>query len=152
MGGLYKEGKHPSNGPPTYQIIKVTNANHMSMMNTNLTIIPMCPREFFALYKSSSRLILCYKKDWSTLLHLVSFCYLLPSMNYHIIQLSVTNNFSACREYLAEYRLSFPSTPHWVQHSYLLKVKEICRKGNNKVVIYISLYHYKCLLFVLELY
>ena len=43
MGGLSKEGQHPSTGPPTYQIIKVTNANHMSMMKTNLTLILMCP-------------------------------------------------------------------------------------------------------------
>ena len=32
------------------------------------------------------------------------------------------------------------------------EVKEICPRGNNKVVIYISLYHDKCLLFMLELY
>ena len=32
------------------------------------------------------------------------------------------------------------------------KVKELCPRGNNKVVIYISLYHDKCLLFMLELY
>ena len=32
------------------------------------------------------------------------------------------------------------------------KLKEICPRGNNKVVIYISLYHDKCLLFMLELY
>ena len=31
-------------------------------------------------------------------------------------------------------------------------MKEICPRGNNKVVIYISLYHDKCLLFMLELY
>ena len=31
-------------------------------------------------------------------------------------------------------------------------LKEICPRGNNKVVIYISLYHDKCLLFMLELY
>ena len=30
-------------------------------------------------------------------------------------------------------------------------LKEICPRGNNKVVIYISLYHDKCL-FMLELY
>ena len=30
-------------------------------------------------------------------------------------------------------------------------VKEICPRGNNKV-LYISLYHDKCLLFMLELY
>ena len=31
-------------------------------------------------------------------------------------------------------------------------MKEICPRGNNKVVIYISLYHDKCLLSMLELY
>ena len=31
-------------------------------------------------------------------------------------------------------------------------LKEICPRGNNKVVIYISIYHDKCLLFMLELY
>ena len=121
MGGLSKEVQHPITGPPTCQIIKVTNAKHMSMMKTNLTTIPMCPRERFPLYKSLSRLVLFYKKDWATLPHLSYLCYLLPVMNYPITQLSVTDNFSACREYLAENRLSFPSAPHWVRHSYLLK-------------------------------
>ena len=76
----------------------------MSMMKTNLTVIPMCPRERFALYNSSSRLVLCYKKDWATLLHLSYFCYLQPAMKYLITQLSVTDNFNACREYLTENR------------------------------------------------
>ena len=31
-------------------------------------------------------------------------------------------------------------------------MKEICPRGNNKVVIYISLYHDKCLLFMPELF
>ena len=100
MGCLSKEGQYPSTGPPTYQIIKVTNMNHMSMMKTSLIVIPMCPQERFALHKSSSRLVLCYKKDWATLLHLIYFCYLLPVMNYLITKLSVIDNFSACREYL----------------------------------------------------
>ena len=94
---------------PTYQIIKVTNANHMSTMKTNLTVIPMCPRGLFALYKSSSRLILCYKKDWATFLHFIYFHCLLPVTNYLITKLSVTYNFSAWRENLTENRLSFPS-------------------------------------------
>ena len=81
MGFLSKEGQSPSTGPPTYQIIKVTNTNHMSMMKTSLTIIPMCPWERFALYKSLSRIFLLYKKYWATLLHLVYFCYLLPIRN-----------------------------------------------------------------------
>ena len=114
VGVLSKEGQHPSTGPPTYQIIKVTNVNHMSMMKTSLTIIPMCPQERFALYKSFSRLVHCYKKDWAILLHLIYFCYLLPITNYLITQLFVTDNFSACREYLTENRLSFPSAPRWV--------------------------------------
>ena len=121
MGCLSKEGHYPSTGPPTYQIIKVTNANHMSMMKTSLTIIPMCPRERFHLYMSFSRLVLCYKKNWAILLHLIYFCYLLLVTIYLITKLSVTTYFSTCREYLARNRLSFPSTPRWVRHSYLLK-------------------------------
>ena len=121
MGGLSKEGQHQSTSPPTYQIMNVTITDHMSMMKTNLTTIPMCPQEHFALYKSSSRLVLCYKKDRATLLHLIYFYYLLPVTNYLITKLSVTDNFSACREYLTENRLSFPSAPRWVRHSYLSK-------------------------------
>ena len=120
-GRLVQVRAAPSTGLPTYQIIKVTNANHMSMMKTSLTEIPMCPRERFALYKSLSRLVLCYKKDWATLLHLCYICYLLSITNYPITKVSVTDNFSACREYLAENSLSFPSAPRWVRHSYLSK-------------------------------
>ena len=49
----------------------------MSMMKSSLTIIPMCPRERFPSYKSLSRLVLCYKKDWAILLHLIYFYFLL---------------------------------------------------------------------------
>ena len=93
----------------------------MSVMKTSLTIIPMCPQERFPLYKSLSRLVLCYKKDWDILLHLIYFYYLLPVTNYLITKLFVTDNFSASKEYLTENRLSFPSTPRWVRHSYLSK-------------------------------
>ena len=54
----------------------------MSMMKTSLTIIPMCPRERFSHYKKLSRLVLCYKKDWATLLHLIYFCHLFLITNY----------------------------------------------------------------------
>ena len=67
----------PKHRPPTYQIIKVTNANHMSVMKTSLTIIPMCRRERFSHYKNLSKLVLCYKKDWATSLHSCYYCYLL---------------------------------------------------------------------------
>ena len=79
----------------------------MNVMKTSLMIIPMCPREHFPLYKCLSRLVLCYKKDWAILLHLIYFHYLLLVTNYLITKLSFTYNFSACREYLAENRLSF---------------------------------------------
>ena len=62
--------KHGSTHISNYQS---TNANHMSMMKTSLTIIPMCPRERFSLYKSLSRLVLCYKKDWATCCTLFTF-------------------------------------------------------------------------------
>src|SRR3989337_1290853 len=143
VGGLSKEGQHPSTGPPTYQIIKVTNANHMSMMKTNLTIIPMCPRERFALYKSSFMLVLCYKKDWATLLHLCYTCYLLLITNYLATILFVTDNFSACGEYLAENCFSFPSAPRWVRHSYLSKglrlIPYTC--GSSDIIMLILLIH-----------
>ena len=74
----------------------------------------MCPRERFDLYKSSSRLVLCYNKYWAIFLHLSYFIYLLLVMIYPITKLSITDNFSACREYLAENCLSFPYVPHWV--------------------------------------
>ena len=113
--------QHPSTGLPTYQIIKVTNVNHMSVMKTSLMIIPMCPREHFPSSKSLFRFVLCYKKYWAILLHLIYFHYLLPITNYLIIKLSVTDNFSACREYLTEICLSFPFAPRWVRQSYLSK-------------------------------
>ena len=47
MGLLSKEGQYPSTGPPTYQIIKVTNVNHMSVMKTSLTIFPCVLRSAF---------------------------------------------------------------------------------------------------------
>ena len=86
----------------------------MSVMKTSLTIIPMCPQELLSHYKKLSRLVLCYKKDWTNLLHFIYFWYLLLVTNYLITKLFVITYFSTCREYLAENRLSFPSTPRWV--------------------------------------
>ena len=87
MGCLPKEGQYPSTGPPTYKIFKVPNVNHMNVMKTSLTIIPMCLQEHFPLYKSLSRLVLCYKKDWAIFLHLIYFYYLLLVTNYLITKL-----------------------------------------------------------------
>ena len=41
----------------------------------------------FTSYKSLSRLVLCYKKDWATLLHFIYFCYLLLVTIYPITKL-----------------------------------------------------------------
>ena len=135
MGCLSKEGQYPSTAPPTYQIIKVPNANHTSMMKTSVTIIPMCPRERFALYKSLSRFFLCYKKDWATLLHLVTFvtCYTLQitlSQNYllPIISVLVENTLlkTACHFLLLlvgfitrTYRKDYDRSPILVGHQIL---------------------------------
>ena len=110
--------KHRSTHIPNYQ----SNERESYERDENqLDDIPMCPRERFTSYKSLSRLVLCYKKDWATFLHLIYFCYLLLVTNYLITKLSVTTYFSTCREYLAENRLSFPSVPRWVRHYYLSK-------------------------------
>ena len=87
MGCLSKEGKHPSTGPPTYQIIKLTNANHMSVMKTSLTIIHMSPRERFPSYKSCPGLSFATKRIGPPCCTLVTFvtCYPLRitlSQNY----------------------------------------------------------------------
>ena len=88
---------------------------------TSMTEIPMCPREHFSSYKTLSRLVPCYKRDWATLLHRCYFCYLLLATNHLITQSLVTDNFSACRFFLAENHLSDPSGPRWLWHSYLSK-------------------------------
>ena len=88
---------------------------------TSMTEIPVCPRERFSSYKTLFRLVPCYKRDWATLLHRCYFCYLLLATNHLTTQLLVTDNFSACRYFLAENHLSDPSAPRWVRHSYLSK-------------------------------
>ena len=50
-------------------------------------------------------------KDWATLLYFI-YCYrYLLVTNYLAIKLPVTDNFSACRNYFAENRLSFYFAP-----------------------------------------
>src|SRR3989337_216216 len=61
------------------------------------------------------------QKDWATLLHsCYHYRYLLVTKHLATKQ-SVTDYFSACRNYLAEIRLSIPSAPRWDRHSYLSK-------------------------------
>ena len=121
MGGLSKQGQHQSTGPPTYEIIKVPNVNHMSVMKTSLTIFPCVLGSAFPIIRVCPGLSFATKNDWATLLHFIYFCYLLLVTIYLITKLSVITYFSTFREYLAENRLSFPSAPRWVRHSYLSK-------------------------------
>ena len=110
-------GQYPSAGPPTYQIIKVPNANHMNVMKTSLTIIPNvssgAPLLFLEIFQA-------YPLLHKGLGHL-SAPYLLYLLFlviiYLITKLSITYYFSACRENLTENTLSFPSAPRWVRHS-----------------------------------
>ena len=106
---------------PKHRSTHIPNYQSTERDENQLDDIPMCPRERFTSNKSLSGLVLCNKKDWATLLHLIYFCYLLLVTNYLITKLFVTTYFSTCREYLAGNRLSFPSAPCWVRHSYLSK-------------------------------
>ena len=101
----------------------------MNVMKTSLTIIFMCPRERFLSYKSLFRLVLCYKKDWAILLHLIYFYCLLLVTNYLItkyllpIILVLAKNTLLTDNYLLLHLncLSFPSAPRWVWHTYSSK-------------------------------
>ena len=113
--------QHPSTGPPTCQIIKVPNMNHMNMMKTSLTIFPCVLGSAFPIIRVFPGLSFATKRIGPPCCTLFYFCYLLLVTNYLITKLSVTTYLCTCREYLAENRLSFPSAPCWVRHSYLSK-------------------------------
>src|SRR6266516_2024374 len=81
----------------------------------------MYPQECFAYYKRPFWPVLCLKRIG---LPCCTFVITIVTSSLQIILLSnysVTYNFSTCRYYLTENYLSFPSAPHWVQHSYLSK-------------------------------
>ena len=44
---------------------------------TSMTEIPVCPWEHFLSYKTLSRLVPCYKRDWATCCTVATTCYLL---------------------------------------------------------------------------
>ena len=121
MGCLSKLGQYPSAGPPTYQIIKVPNANLMSVMKTSLTIIPNVSSGAPSLLLEFVQAYPLLHKGLGHLAALYLLYLLLLVTIYLITKLSITYYFSACRENLTENRLSFPSAPRWVRHSYLLK-------------------------------
>ena len=94
MGCLSKKGQHPSTSSPTYQIIKVTNVNHMSVMKTSLRIIAMCPRERFCHIRTCPGLSFSTKRIGTPCCTLFTFiaCYPLQitlSQNYLLLIISV---------------------------------------------------------------
>ena len=93
-GCLSKEGQYPSTCPPTYQIIKVPNTNHMNMMKTSLAIIPMCPRSAFLYIRVFPGLSFATKRIGPSCCTLFTFitCYPLQitlSQNYMLPIISV---------------------------------------------------------------
>ncbi|KAE8767043.1 hypothetical protein D1007_61638 [Hordeum vulgare] len=81
----------------------------------------MYPQKHFNHYHKYFWLVLSNNKDWATLMQLATFviCHLLSI----ILLLKYLSELSyiTCREYLVENRLSGPSAPRWVLHSYLVK-------------------------------
>ena len=85
---------HPHFKLSKYRTRIVPNANHMSVMKTSLTIIPMCPRERFSLYKSFPGLSFATKRigpPCCTLFTFVTCCLLqfILSQNYLLPLISV---------------------------------------------------------------
>ena len=81
----------------------------------------MYPKKRIAYYKRPFWPVLCLKRIG---LPCCTFVTTTVTFSLQIILLSnysVTYNFSTCRHYLVGNRLSFPSAPHWVRHSYLSK-------------------------------
>ena len=80
----------------------------------------MYPQERFAYHKRPFWPVFCLKRIG---LPCFTFVTITVTCSLQIILLSNYSllTISACRHYLAENHLSFPSAPCWVQHSYLLK-------------------------------
>ena len=93
----------------------------MNVMKTSLTIIPnVSSGDPFSLLEIVQAYPLLHKGLGHHAALYLLYLLLLVTI-YLITKLSITYYFSACRENLTENRLSFPSAPRWVQHSYLSK-------------------------------
>ena len=93
----------------------------MNVMKTSMTIIPNVSS---GAPLSLLEIVQAYPLLHKGLGHLAALylLYLLFTHSIYLItKLSITYDFSACRENLTKNRLSFPSAPRWVRHSYLSK-------------------------------
>ena len=128
LGYLYRDMHVPNNKNIIFLLdsrkrkFKTSNSDCWKFSNRIDTVdLRLCPREHFPLFKSLSRLVLCYKRIGP------SCCTLFTFITCYSLQIALSQNyllpiiFSACREYLTENSLSFPSAPRWVRHSYLSK-------------------------------
>ena len=110
--------KHRSTHISNYQSSERESTKHDE---SDLTKIPCVLESVLHTIRNRSGLSFAIKRIGPPCCTLCYYCYLSLVTNYLAIKLLVTDNFSACRKYLAENRLSFPSTPRWVRHSYLSK-------------------------------
>ena len=93
----------------------------MNVMKTSLMIIPNVSSGASSLLLEFVQAYPLLHKGLGHLAAPYLLCLLVTFTIYPITKLSITYYFSACRENLTENRLSFPSAPRWVRHSYLLK-------------------------------
>ena len=94
MGCLSKLGQYPCTGPPTYQIIKVPNANHTNVMKTSLMIFPCVLGSAFLYIRVCTGLSFATKRigpPCCTLFTFVTYCSLqiTLSQNYLLPIISV---------------------------------------------------------------
>ena len=94
VGCLSKKGQYPSTSPPTYQIIKVTNANHMSVMKLAWRYFPCVLGSAFLIIRNCPGLSFATKRIGPPCCTLFTFiaCYSLQfllSQNYLLPTISV---------------------------------------------------------------
>ena len=123
MGCLSKKGQHPSTGPPTYQIIKVTNANHMSVMKTSLTIFPCVLGSAFPIIRVCSGLSFATKRigpPCCTLFTFVTCCSLeiILSQNYLLPIISVLAENTLLKPLVISFCSSLGSTLLLIERGY----------------------------------
>ena len=87
MGCLSKKGQYPSTGPPTYQIIKVSNVNHMNVMKTSLTIFPCVLRSAFPIIR------VCFGLSFATKRIGPPCCTLFTFVTCYPLQITLSQNY-----------------------------------------------------------
>ena len=87
MGCLSKKGQYPSTGPPTYKIIKVTNANHMSVMKLAWRYFPCVLGSAFLIIRNCPGLSFATKRIGPP------FCPLFTFITCYPLQIILSQNY-----------------------------------------------------------